>query len=196
MELTLQEIARYMRMGRQVPEGELAERVVALRKRAMEKIRPVCTWRRFPISGGAISSGGITLAMEGTLAQHISGCGEAFLLCGTIGAAFDALHRSLSLVSGLDALIMQAIGAAAIEKTIDCAEDDIRRELRPGESLVKRYSPGYGSFPLTAQRPLLALLDARRKVGVSLTDSLLMAPSKSVSAIIGIRTSLQVNSEA
>lgn len=187
MELTLEEIARYMRMGRMVPEGELAARVVALRKRAMDAIRPVCTWRRFPVSGGAITSGGISLSIEGSLAQHISGCREVFLVCGTIGTAFDALHRSLSLVSGLDALIMQAIGAAAVEKTINLAEDDIRHELLPGESLVKRYSPGYGTFPLAAQRPLLALLDASRKVGVSLTDSLLMVPSKSVSAIIGIR---------
>lgn len=70
---------------------------------------------------------------------------------------------------------------------MDSIEDDIRAELAPGESLVARYSPGYADFPLSAQRELLALLDAPRKVGVSLTDSLLMVPSKSVSAVIGVR---------
>ena len=49
-----------------------------------------------------------------------------------------------------------------------------------------RFSPGYGDLPLDVQRPLFAALDVPRKIGVSLTDSLLMAPSKSVSAIIGI----------
>ena len=70
---------------------------------------------------------------------------------------------------------------------MDSIEDDIRAELAPGESLVARYSPGYADFPLAAQRELLALLDAPRKVGVSLTDSLLMVPSKSVSAVIGVK---------
>jgi cobalamin-dependent methionine synthase I len=82
---------------------------------------------------------------------------------------------------------VQAIGAALIEKLMDEVEAEIRRELPPNESLVSRYSPGYGDFPLTAQRELLSLLDAPRKVGVSLTDTLLMVPSKSVSAIIGVK---------
>ena len=83
---------------------------------------------------------------------------------------------------------MQAIGAAAIEEWTDEAERDIRRELKEGETLVSRYSPGYGDWPLEAQRRLFELLDAPRKAGVSLTDSLLMVPSKSVSAIIGVKT--------
>ena len=61
-------------------------------------------------------------------------------------------------------------------------------ELKEGETLVSRYSPGYGDWPLEAQRRLFELLDAPRKAGVSLTDSLLMVPSKSVSAIIGVKT--------
>ena len=81
---------------------------------------------------------------------------------------------------------MQAIGAAMIERLMDNAEELIRQELAPGEELISRYSPGYGTFPLSAQRELLALLDAPLSVGVSLTDTMLMVPSKSVSAIIGI----------
>jgi cobalamin-dependent methionine synthase I len=54
---------------------------------------------------------------------------------------------------------------------MDSVEDEIRAELASGESLAPRYSPGYGTFPLSAQRELLALLDAPRTVGVSLTYS-------------------------
>lgn len=187
MELSNAEIARYMRMGRSVPEGELAARVDALRRKALAASRPACTWRRFPVSGDAIASGGVSLQIEGTLKRHLEGCDAAFLACGTIGPAFDALHRSASVSSGLDALILQAIGAAMIEKTMDLAQDEMRRELAAGETLASRYSPGYGTFPLAAQKPLLALLDATLKVGVALTDTLLLVPSKSVSAVIGIR---------
>ena len=176
-----------MRMGRTVPEGALAERVLKLRDEALKVIRPVRIWRRFPVSGGSIASGTVVLPITGTLVRHMVGCSEAYLVCGTIGAGFDAFHRRVSVESGTDALIVQAIGAALIERLMDDTEDEIRAELAEGESLIQRYSPGYGTFPLEAQRTLLALLDAPRKVGVSLTDTLLMVPSKSVSAIIGVK---------
>ena len=103
------------------------------------------------------------------------------------GAEIDALQRRVSVTSGADALIVQAIGAAAIEEWMDAVEDDIRQELEPGEELVPRFSPGYGDLPLECQRTLVSVLDTPRKIGVSLTDTLLMVPSKSVSAIIGVR---------
>ena len=63
------------------------------------------------------------------------------------------------------------------------------KELEPGETLVARYSPGYGDFPLAAQGALVSLLDTPRKVGVSLTSTFLLTPSKSVTAVIGVRRS-------
>ena len=90
-------------------------------------------------------------------------------------------------MSGADALIVQAAGAAFMERWMDETEECIRAELAPGESMMTRYSPGYGDWPLEAQRRLLELLDTPRAIGVSLTDSLLMVPSKSVSAVIGVK---------
>ena len=187
MTADLSEIARYMRMGTSLPEGELAARIEKLRDEALGIVRTARTWRRFKVSDGAIKSGSVQLEIGGSLARHIEGCHDAFLVCGTIGPAFDAFQRRASVSSGVDALVVQAIGAALIEKWMDETEDEIRKELAPGESLVSRYSPGYGDFPLSAQRTLLALLDAPRRAGVSLTDSLLMVPSKSVSAVIGVK---------
>lgn len=186
MTVSLPEIAFYMRMGRSLPEGELAGRVLRLRDEALDAISPRRAWRRFPVSGGAIESGDVRLDISGTLAKHIAGCDSAFLACGTIGPRFDAFQRRVSVGSGLDALIAQAIGAALVEKLMDETEAEIRAELAGDESLLPRYSPGYGDFPLSAQRQLFALLDAPRAVGVSLTDDLLMVPTKSVSAVIGV----------
>lgn len=191
MTVDLAEIARYMRMGRAVPEGELAARVEKLRDEALKTVRPARVWRRFPISDGAIASGALRIQVAGTLARHLEGCHDAFLVCGTIGAGFDAFQRRSSVSSGVAALVVQAIGAALIEKWMDETESEITKELAAGESLVQRYSPGYGDFPLAAQHTLLALLDAPRNAGVSLTDSLLMVPSKSVSAIIGVKKGIQ-----
>ena len=179
-----------MRMGRTVPDGALAARVNELRDEALKIVRTAHIGRRFPIVEGNIVSGSVRLTITGTLARHLADCHAAYLACGTLGAGFDAFQRRVSATSGADALIVQAIGAALIEKLMDEVEAEIRRELQPNETLVSRYSPGYGDFPLAAQRELLLLLDAPRKVGVSLTDTLLMVPSKSVSAIIGVQEAI------
>ena len=69
----------------------------------------------------------------------------------------------------------------------DFAEKEMEREVaEEGCHLTWRYSPGYGDLPLEAQRELVRALDTHRKIGVSLTESCLMMPSKSVTAILGI----------
>ena len=50
-----------------------------------------------------------------------------------------------------------------------------------------RFSPGYGDFDLKYQKDILEYLDANKKIGISLTDSLMMIPTKSITAIIGIK---------
>ncbi len=187
MTLELKDVAQYMGMGLSLPEGSLAERVDELSSKALKTVRPAGVWRRFPITESAIVSGGVRLELEGLIRDHLAGCGSAYLVCGTLGAEFDAFHRRVSVSSGADALIVQAIGSALIEKTMDSLQDDIRQQLLPGETLLGRYSPGYGAFPLSAQKTLLRLIDAPKAVGVSLTDSFLMVPSKSVSAVIGVK---------
>ena len=136
-----------MRMGRAVPDGALAARVTELRDEALTIVRPAHIERRFPIVEGNIVSGSVRLVLAGTLARHLAGCRAAYLACGTLGTGFDAFQRRVSATSGADALIVQAIGAALIEKLMDTVEAEIRRELPPNETLVSRYSPGYGDHP-------------------------------------------------
>ena len=83
------------------------------------------------------------------------------------------------------AVALDACGSAYVEAGCDAAEREIRSRF-PGMYLTDRFSPGYGDLPLGLQPELLARTDARRRLGVSLTESLLMVPSKSVTAILGI----------
>ena len=182
MDVTMKEVCAYMRMGGRRPDGALAERVEALVSDVRGVLRPAHVWRRVGIEDVPCPSS--------TLLRHLAGCVSAFLVCGTLGAGVDALQRRLSAVSGADALIGQAIGAAFMERWMDETESRIQAELAPGEEMVRRYSPGYGDWPLEAQRGLLAALDTPRAIGVSLTDSMLMVPSKSVSAVIGVKAQM------
>ena len=112
---------------------------------------------------------------------------EAVLLCGTIGAEFDVWQRRLSVLSAADAYLSQQIGLAAVEKVMDGLENEVKARVEgEGLELRPRRSPGYGDLPLSLSRAILAELDAPRRIGVFLTDSNLLVPSKSVTAICEI----------
>ena len=112
---------------------------------------------------------------------------DVIFLCGTIGAEFDAWQRRLSVLSAADALLSQQIGLAAVEKVMDELEERSRKEVEvEGRKLKPRRSPGYGDLPLSLSRTIISELDATRQIGVSITDSDLLVPSKSVTAICEI----------
>ena len=112
---------------------------------------------------------------------------EVVFLCGTIGAEFDAWQRRLSVTSAADAFLSQQIGLAAVEKVMDELESKAKVQVEvEGRKLLPRKSPGYGDLPIELSRTILAELDAPRKIGVSITDSNLLVPSKSVTAICEI----------
>ena len=118
------------------------------------------------------------------LARSLTGCRTALLFAATVGVEFDRLRARYGKLSPSRALMLQAIGAERAEALCDTLCADIAAEY--GFSLRPRFSPGYGDLPLSVQKELFALLDCERRIGLTLTDSLLMSPSKSVTAIAGI----------
>ena len=63
----------------------------------------------------------------------------------------------------------------------------LREAAKEGlRGMRRRFSPGYGDLPLEMQREVCAVLNMPKEIGVSLTDTLLMTPSKSVTAIVGV----------
>ena len=115
------------------------------------------------------------------------GGSDVVFLCGTIGAEFDAWQRRLSVLSAADALLSQQIGLDAVEAVMDEVESKAKAEVEgEGRKLLPRKSPGYGDLPLELSREIINCLDAAKKIGVSITDSDLLVPSKSVTAICEI----------
>ncbi len=112
---------------------------------------------------------------------------DVIFLCGTLGAAFDAWQRKLAAIGAADAYLAQLIGLDAVEKLMDELERKAKSEVEvEGKRLMPRRSPGYGDLPLVLSREIIALLDATKKIGVSITDSNLLVPSKSVTALCEI----------
>lgn len=136
---------------------------------------------------GDISDFGIFKVKSEKLSKNLKRCNEALLFTATVGAGIDMLINRYSSIRPVKALYFQAIGAAAVESVCDTLTKEVfLKELKNGEFLRPRFSPGYGDFSVSYQKELFAVLDCQRKIGVSLTDGGLMAPSKSVTAIVGI----------
>ena len=141
------------------------------------------------VQGDTVQLGFCTIVSR-RLSQRLERCDEAYVFAATTGIGVDRLINREKQLSPSRGLMMEGIGSAAAEAWCDClcAQWAAECEAR-GEALLQRYSPGYGDLPLSVQRPLLDALDAYRNIGVSLSESLIMTPRKSVTAIIGIRKS-------
>ena len=122
-----------------------------------------------------------------TLAKRLSGAERVVAFAATVGIGVDRLILRYGEVSPLKALLMQAIGAERIESLCDtfCEEMQTAHGAN-GYKVGKRFSAGYGDFPLSAQTEFFKLLDCSRKIGLTLTDGLLMSPTKSVTALLPI----------
>lgn len=118
------------------------------------------------------------------LAKNLSGCGRVVLFAATVGTGLDRLLARYSVLSPARAVLLQALGAERVEALCDafCS----RLEAETGMGLRPRFSPGYGDLSLEAQTEIFALLQPMRHIGLSLTESLLMSPSKSVTAFVGL----------
>lgn len=119
------------------------------------------------------------------LKKSLSGCKECIFMAATVGHGIDRLIRKYSRTNAAKALFLQACGAERVEALCDafCADEKI---IPAGYKLRPRFSPGYGDLPLEFQKILLPLTDANKNLAITLNDSLLMSPSKSVTAIAGI----------
>lgn len=119
------------------------------------------------------------------LFHNLYGCREAYFLAVTIGCAFDLLLRRAQSKGCLSyAQCLQAVGAMYCECTVDYVNNHIKKMVLP-KSTRPRFSPGYGGVSLLAQKAIFGFLDCK-KIGLTLMDTLVMAPEKSVTAIIGI----------
>lgn len=114
-------------------------------------------------------------------------CRQVVLFALTLGQEADLLIRRESLRSPASALILDACASAACEQACDQLQARLEKQLcTEGLFATDRFSPGYGDLPLSVQAPLLELLDAQRRCGITLSPALLMTPRKSVTALFGL----------
>jgi len=189
MELNRREILRYLgyKSGNEPDERtrELMEEVIL---EIMEVAEPKCVYRIFPVKSlkeNLVDLGFVQLHSR-QLAGNLKSCHQVVFLAVTLGSSVELLLQRYNRLQVSRAVMLQAVAAEWIEQYCDACEEAILSELGEGCFLRPRFSPGYGDFSLEFQRTLLQVLEAPKRIGLTLTDSLMMMPSKSVTAVIGI----------
>lgn len=189
------EVLRYLGYAGQAVTPELDARIDEVVAHCLATCRPQGVTRVFGVAGRDERDGvpvtrlaGTALALAGrSIAEHLDGAVAVGVLAVTVGMGVEAELRRLSLTDPLAQVIFDAAGTAAVERAADAAEASIVAQAHArGLHCGTRFSPGYGDLPLSTQPVLLDALDAGRLLGVRLSPALLMSPTKSVTAVIGL----------
>lgn len=117
------------------------------------------------------------------LARNLKDCKEAYVFAATLGIGLDRYFQRIFAQSKSKAMVFSAIASALVESFCDY----VNEEIASGKESRPRFSCGYGDFCLEHQKDILSVLEADKRLGVYLTDSYMMVPVKTVTAVIGIR---------
>lgn len=179
---------RYLRARPDDKEAQLLVDTVYLKLRNEVQARHVLQKYRVAVDATGVTLEGGTRFNSRDLAAYLKGCEEALLLGATLGSRVDAAIRRLALGSVAEGAAAQAVAAALIESY--CDEVQARFDTG-GLAQRPRFSPGYGDWDLAEQRLLFPVLNCAKLIGLTLTEGCMMAPSKSVTAVIGLSEDVQ-----
>ena len=186
-EVDLPQAYRYMGMHTE-PDERMQQLAIVCEKRLLSLVSPryihlVCPIRQ---TEDGILCEGTTLLLTGKdIAAHLDGCDRAVILCATLSAGAEAAIRQAGASDVLAGMMTDAMASALTEQLCDAAEQEILAGL-PEVHPTWRFSPGYGDLPLTVQGDLLRTVNAEKRLGVTLSESGMLIPSKTVTAIIGL----------
>ena len=114
------------------------------------------------------------------------------IMAATLGIKTDRRLRALEISDMGKAYVYNACANAMIEAVCDDVNEQLRRQYAKRQAfLTDRFSCGYGDLPVSTQKTFLQVVDAERKIGLHVSESCMLVPEKSVTAIIGIAKTVQ-----
>ena len=180
------EILRYMGCRESTPQIEnLIERSLAL---CANKLSYKVCFAEYGVQiDGSTCDLGLVSTKSADLAKCLKNCDKILLFAATVSLELDRLILRYGKSEPSVSVCLQAIGAERIEALCDAFCKEMKEEYaKLGKSLRPRFSAGYGDLPLELQRDIFKALGCDKRIGLTLNDSMIMSPTKSVTAIIGV----------
>ena len=183
------EVALYLGYSRTVsPDQDVSGLMEKAADEMAARMKPQAVFEVFDLTVGLeseLSFADVSLHSR-DLSRNLAGCSKVALLAATLGPQVDALIRRHSSTDPVYASILQATGPMYIEELVDLVNEEIKKiAASQGLKTKPRYSPGYGDVSLEVQKDFFRLLPCTR-IGLTLMDTLIMAPEKSVTAFVGL----------
>lgn len=189
MDRKTKEAVRYLGYGREKAD----EKTLALIEEAFSELDEAAkeriVFRTFPLQTDGTEHIEIeTMEIKSkNLAKNLRGCEQAILLGATLGVRVDMLMKRYSLTDMAKVVVLQACAAALLEEYLDEWQKKLGNQMeQDGFYMHPRFSPGYGDFSILHQKEILTILDAPKKIGLSMTNGSMLTPTKSVTAVIGL----------
>jgi 5-methyltetrahydrofolate--homocysteine methyltransferase len=172
------ETIRYLGNSRVNMNEDMSALLDSCEKELLRHIEVKYLYKTVPAENSPLISGS-------DIRAHLKDCGEAVIMCATLGREVDRIIKIAQITDMSRAVVLDAMASSAIESVCARLEKQIARE-NAGRYLTWRFSPGYGDYPIELQSLYLSLLDAPRKIGLCANQSSMLIPTKSVTAIIGL----------
>lgn len=197
--VNIREINRYLGYGAKTPDDSVGVMITEVLEELMCAVKPKNLYQVYDsrVTGNQVMLGASdkTILLESqNLADNLAQCEKVVLMAATLGLEADKLLQKYEIVNMTKAAVAQACGAACIEAYCNILQEqicDAQSEYGRKLYLRPRFSPGYGDLPLQYQRAIFQALECTKRIGLTLTDSLLMYPTKSVTALIGLTANPQ-----
>lgn len=189
MDTRTKEAIRYLGYGK----SEVDDKTYALIQECFEELgrisEPKCIYRMFKLSfpkEDELLICNLHIKSK-NLYKNLTRCEQVVLFSTTLGSAVDRKLHAHELTDMARAVVMQACAATVLEEYCDKMQEKIAMELSARQLYLRpRFSPGYGDFSILHQKEILDMLDAPKRIGLSMTDAYMLAPTKSVTAIMGV----------
>ena len=188
------EIARYLGYQKvAVPDEQVSTLIKAAADEMLDVIQPQSVCEKFDLTVeydekkdfGLVTFSDVTIKSK-DLARNLRSCSQIVLFAATLGPQCDQLIRRAQVKDQVKAAVFQATGAMYIEKCVDLLNENIKQDAEAqGKTTRPRFSPGYGDLSLDVQKSFFRLLPCQR-IGLTLMDTLVMSPEKSVTAFVGV----------
>lgn len=194
IEIQESEVYRYLgyrgeNIKQQIQEDERVKKLVtAVIQELHQVLIPQVVYAEYPIHLEADDwiDLGFARTKSYNLSRNLQNCDKIVLFAATIGPRVDQLIQKNSRINPLKGVIMQAAGAMFIESFCDLLNQQWNNKNKEDGYVARpRFSPGYGDLSLNLQKNIFEALSCPQRIGLTLMDTLIMAPGKSVTAMIG-----------
>ena len=187
-DLNKKDALRYMGQADLSCDERLEGLMERCEKQLLSVIKPRYIYKCFDIREvcDGIAVEGTNFVLKGNdVKNHLKGCNKAVLMCTTLSADVDRMIRVAQLKDVLEALALDCLASTAVEQLCDKVELRIRKDFADYE-MTWRYGVGYGDLPISQQKDFLNVVNASKVIGLNVTDSFILTPRKSVTAVIGL----------